>query len=626
VARRVIAVVSDLHFQHTSHDALRFVQDGAVQALEVKRNVNPDAFHRFFAQIHALAEQRRTTQVELVFAGDIFELHRTPLWFFDPSGARPTDGDLGEDREDNPLRALVHRILDHVVVDNAGCWPVIARFVRTGRSLYRGQERALGAGVQVRAHYLPGNHDRLVNAWPSIRERVRSLLAIDAEDPGAPFPHRLDFPYDDQGQGYGVRIRHGHEYDAWNFPSDVRRGKALELEDAAYLRPCLGDYLTCDVATRMATCFRALYGRALRGNGARALALRRLFVALTEFDDVRPFSLLLTYMAREFGDSDRETFEALRPVIRDAIDAAERHPFVTSEARRLQISSLKRLLAGWAMKTVPFEILDAAVGLSGSAATITLDAEVPPAEIARLEPGLREGRIDTVIAGHTHLPDQVPLPGPRESRAERTREEGRFFLDSGTWRTTIRTGADGCFGRVRAFTMVFAYDHAERAADPDAAADGEGRRFESWTGHMASGSIGPALRALGPLGPARQVLRLTSVEVVRAERELDGAELSLHVGVDGEERTFRRDGVRPGVRIDLRHLAPIPLHPELDGELWLHGRELDVGAAALDPDDPLPWGLSPLPRQGDRFQEGPGTLRVSDQASDLVLCYEIVAA
>jgi hypothetical protein len=277
------------------------------------------------------------------------------------------------------------------------------------------------------------------------------------------------------------------------------------------------------------------------------------------------------------------------------------------------------------MKTVPFEILDAAVGLSGSAATITLDAEVPPAEIARLEPGLEEGRIDTVIAGHTHLPDQVPLPGPREARAERTREEGRFFLDSGTWRTTIRTGAAGCFGRVRAFTMVFAYDHEERAADPHPSAPGEGRRFESWTGHMASGSIGPSLRAVGPLRPARQALRLLSLQARRVERELDGAELSLHVGVDGEERALSPRGVREGAEIDLRHADPIPLHLELDGELWLHGRELDVGAAALDPDDPLPWGLLPLPRQGDGFQEGPGTLRVADQISELVLCYEISA-
>ncbi|HVE84681.1 MAG TPA: hypothetical protein VND93_17615 [Myxococcales bacterium] len=569
----MLAIISDLHFQHTAHDALHYAVDGVVHQLEVRRNVTPEAFQRFFAQIHALAEHRRSREVELVFAGDIFEIHRTPLWFFDESGARPTDESVGEDREDNPLRNLVHRILDHVVRDNAACWPTIARFVRTGEYEFQGLAAKLPAQVKVRAHFLPGNHDRLVNGWPSVRARVRELLAVGAPaaGPGAPFPHVLDYPRGADGQGYGVRIRHGHEYDAWNFPTDVSKGKALQLPDEAYLRPCLGDYLTCDVATRMATCFRARYARSLRGEGPRGRALRRLYVALTEFDDVRPFSLLLTYMAQEFGESDQHTFEALRPVIRDAIEVAERHPFVVSEAKRLGVSSIKRLVAGWALKAVPFEILRMLMGLSGSQAQFTLDAEVPPADVARFEPALQDGRVETVIAGHTHLPDQVPLPGKKPADPERTREEGRFFLDSGTWRTTIRKGAGGCFGRVRAFTMVFAYDAAERGVALGAPGSMEGRRFETWTGHLASGTLGPTVRVLGKLSEPRQWLRLKSREVVNVETEWGGAEVGVHVGVDMEERSVQRAGVKPGDVIDLSGDQPVPLHGELDGELWMHG-------------------------------------------------------
>ncbi|HEY8209568.1 MAG TPA: hypothetical protein VIG99_18905, partial [Myxococcaceae bacterium] len=398
----MLAVISDLHFQHTSHDALRYVADGQVRELEVRRNVTPEAFQRFFAQLHALAEHRRSREVELVFAGDIFEIHRTPLWFFEGSGARPSDVVLGDDRAGNSLRDVVHRILDHVVSDNAACWPVIQRFIRTGEYEYQGLPAKLPANVTVRAHFLPGNHDRLVNGWPSVRARVRELLAVEvpAGGAGAPFPHVLDYVRGADGSGYGVRIRHGHEYDAWNFPVDVARGKALGVSGADYLRPSLGDYLTCDVATRMATCFRARYALDLRGGGPEAHALRSLYAALTEFDDVRPFSLLLTYMAREFGGSDEHTFNALRPVIRDAIEAAERHPFVVSEANRLGVSSLKRLVAGWALKTVPFEMLRTLMGLSGSASQFNLDAEVPPAEIAQFEPVLADGSVETVIAGH----------------------------------------------------------------------------------------------------------------------------------------------------------------------------------------------------------------------------------
>jgi UDP-2,3-diacylglucosamine pyrophosphatase LpxH len=615
----VLAVISDLHFQHTSHDALRYVVGGEVRQLEVHRNVTPEAFHRFFAQIHALVDHRHSRDVELVFAGDIFELHRTPLWFFDGSGARPSDLEIGEDRDGNSLRDVVHRILDHVVHDNAGCWPAIERFVRKGEYEFQGLAAKLPDGVKVRTRFLPGNHDRLVNAWPSVRARVRKLLEVEAPggDAGAPFPHVLDYPRGADGSGYGVRIRHGHEYDAWNFPAEVAEGKALAVPADVYLRPCLGDYLTCDVATRMATCFRARYARALRAGGAQGEALRWLFIALTEFDDVRPFSLLLTYMAREFGQSDHETFEALRPVLRDAIEAAERHPFVLAEAKRLGVPSMKRLVAGWALKTVPFEILRALMGLSGTAAQFNLDAEVPPAELARLEPVLADGSVETVVAGHTHLPDQVPLPGDTPA-AER--QEGRFFLDTGTWRTTIRKGAGGCFGRVRAFTMVFAYDAPERRVatqEPDLV---EGRRFETWTGHLASGKLGPAVRSLGKLPPPVQWLWLRELEVVRVQREWGGAEVTVNVGVDMEERSVEREGVKPGDVIDLSAVPPVPLHAALDGELWMHGEEVDT----LTPNDPLPWALRPLARgDGRRFQEGPGELRVSDSSAELVLRYEV---
>jgi len=274
-------------------------------------------------------------------------------------------------------------------------------------------------------------------------------------------------------------------------------------------------------------------------------------------------------------------------------------------------------VAGWALKSVPFEVLRTLMGLSGTASQFTLDSEVPPAEMAKFEPVLADGSVETVIAGHTHLPDQVPLPGDKSAEE---RAEGRFFLDSGTWRTTIRKGAGGCFGRVRAFTMVFAYDLAERGVAMGSPGSVEGRRFETWTGHLASGTLGPTVMVLGRVAEPRQWLRLTSLEAVKVDRDWGGAELLVHVGVDMEERTLQRGGVKPGDVIDLSGNPPVPLYPELDGELWLHGEEVDH----LTPNDPLPWALRPLARgDGRRFREGPGEVRVSDPSVELVLRYEV---
>ncbi|HVE85080.1 MAG TPA: hypothetical protein VND93_19650, partial [Myxococcales bacterium] len=138
-------------------------------------------------------------------------------------------------------------------------------------------------------------------------------------------------------------------------------------------------------------------------------------------------------------------------------------------------------------------------------------------------------------------------------------------------------------------------------------------------GPLASGSVGPTVRPLAARSASRQTLRLRSREAGRVDQELGGAELLVHVGVDTEERRIRRDSVRAGDVIDLSGSDPISLWPDLDGELWLHGRELEV----LTADDPLPWGLLPLAREGGAFRVGEGRLRVADERSELILRYEV---
>jgi len=168
--------------------------------------------------------------------------------------------------------------------------------------------------------------------------------------------------------------------------------------------------------------------------------------------------------------------------------------------------------------------------------------------------------------------------------------------------------------------MVFSYDGAERGAVGKAPGAGEGRRFETWTGHLASGSLGPGVKTLGKLSEPVQTLKLRSLEVVRAPKELLGAELRVYTGVDTAERRIHADRVRDGASIDLSGNEPIPLYQDLDGELWLHGTELD----SVTSDDPLPWGLRPLARGAEGgFREGEGQLRVAGETAELVLRYEV---
>jgi hypothetical protein len=167
---------------------------------------------------------------------------------------------------------------------------------------------------------------------------------------------------------------------------------------------------------------------------------------------------------------------------------------------------------------------------------------------------------------------------------------GALYLNTGTWRTVLPFGVGG-FGRLRAYTMVFCYNAAEQVAGPD-----DGRTFEAWTGHLAADRLGPYDETVKVHSRARAgVMRLAfeSLEVIAVEREWNGAELRVNFGVDDQGHQVEFDQVRAGTgRLPITQ-PPLPLDPDLDGDLWFYGVEVDWGNNPLDYDDPLPWAMAP---------------------------------
>ena len=181
----------------------------------------------------------------------------------------------------------MHQILSAIETDNRAFFDTLAKFVHSGVTTQRADEQS-PYRVRVTPHYLPGNHDRLTQVWPSTRKRVRELLSVSVPDLAAPFQHQLEWNH---AAGYGVRIRHGHEYDSANF-SEVFDPQHPS-DSSAYQKPVFGDYATIDIATRLAVAFRVFYAPELRAPGLLGDQYRRIYAALTEFDDVRPQSMLL---------------------------------------------------------------------------------------------------------------------------------------------------------------------------------------------------------------------------------------------------------------------------------------------------------------------------------------------
>ncbi|HEX7669926.1 MAG TPA: hypothetical protein VF395_10095, partial [Polyangiaceae bacterium] len=527
----MIVVISDLHLQHTAQDLLSrpYEEGGKILATRVVRNVGAGALSLLFSEITSNAQRTGAREVNLVFAGDIFEMHRTPRWFLGGETLRPT---LAPAAPSRALEAKVLSILSAIEEDNREFFETLARFVQTGEHVHRGQTRTLGP-VALRTHFIPGNHDRLLGIWPSTRRRVRELLGMTG--PGgnaeAPFPHVLDW---NRRLGYGVRVRHGHEYDSTNFSAPFDPGAPASLE--AYERPTLGDFITVDITTRLAVAFRAHYARELRLTGATGEGYRRIYVALTEFDDVRPQSRLVQYLTEAVAANESTTFSILRPLLRDAFETALADSFFVAEAHRLGLGRYFRgsvaKLFDEALKTLSGESIGALVSVIDEFRRVRTGNG--PAMVARLEPGLTTGDFDTVIAGHSHEPDHVAMPGITTpgAGAGTVGNAGTvgYFLDSGTWRTRIDAGVGGAFGRLRGYTMVFCYHDTELKP-------GESRRFETWTGHLRGEEYGPrfSIDVTPAVRLPVQTVRFLECRVQHVDEgeTTNGAELVLHFGVDG---------------------------------------------------------------------------------------------
>jgi UDP-2,3-diacylglucosamine pyrophosphatase LpxH len=466
----MLIIISDLHLQHTGADGFQYQDaEGRTHECGVDRNITAEALTLLKDEIIHYRMKFQTKLLRLVLNGDILEILRTPLWL--EQGLRP----YHEGQPPIELRDLVLKILGKIEEDNQEFLATFRQFFVQKRD-ERGQPIAEFADMKIEIIYLPGNHDRLVNAWPETRRKVRELLGIPVQD--APFAHELVYAHQEEGARYGVLIRHGHEYDRFNFVD----ARPSESKAERYLRSPLGDVLALEVGAALSFRFRQRYAEQM----ARPVAgevYRRLYLALLDFDDVRPDHTTFEYLTHalnrirtEFGAHlDEEVAELMRPILHESCNVILKNPFF----KRKGTPWLSRFLTTrgmvahllWLLNVVPASKLVSLVKMALRLKGFVEKAE--PATHAAGETVFQKGEIDLVIAGHTHHPTQVPLECP-DARTG-------YFLDTGTWRTLIYDGPGNVFGHLKSLSYVAVHQQSELT---------NGRRFDTWTGHLASSRYG----------------------------------------------------------------------------------------------------------------------------------------
>jgi UDP-2,3-diacylglucosamine pyrophosphatase LpxH len=474
--RNMTVVISDLHFEEETADIISD-PTGALPPLSFRRNVPAGAFEDMMRDVADQARTNHASRIDFVLAGDIIDFYRTQYWFRDDTGLRP----YVDCKAVTPaLEAKLLSILDAVAAESevARSIAVFRRFAGGHYLEHSGDGgSATPFGIPTELHYLPGNHDRLANATPAIRRHVRALFGLAGGD--APFPHYIlssDPP---------LLIRHGHEYDRFNFGADLKGQQiAPELPAEFYDAPTWGDFNTVMVAARLPFLFRRHYGDAAI---LRDPVLEAIYIRLLEFDDVRPQSALIdfflnTTVPEKFVDqfAHREVLQKLmwtriKPVVRELLDEVVGDKFSRQWIWKFfPIPTLFALLRPWRL-SLPLRLMR----ILGRLMVHAGHGNGPEAFAAH-ETAVHEGTACFVCAGHTHNPQVAHIFTRNDLK--------RYYTDTGTWRNAVLSAGDKrSYGRINATTYVTfygkdddpAYDTEKNPAAPPRPDHG----FEFWTGY-----------------------------------------------------------------------------------------------------------------------------------------------
>lgn len=470
----MLIAISDIHF---------------VDGTAGEHNLPFSAFHSvFLSDVVSLAKEKKAKEVKLLLLGDIVDLIRSTKWFdVDPEdrpwGARGLK-DIPSPRKRSTTEKQCLKILGQVTKrsmtkeeppDSLPRDTILHKNWKTFkllRELEDHLEKGCGRRIPVQIIYVPGNHDRLCNLYPSVRDALRDMLGLtvthDSVDVGLNSEWWYKYVYRDED--HGVYAMHGHQYDVWNFGggNDRRRDGHLQVP--------IGDVFTTEFAVKIPWMLDSLRKK-------YPGITKELVESTKDIDNVRPLSSVMEWIYYRFKKEDhskfREAFdEAFGRVIKELLDNK-----LVSQWRspHTHIDEVLRLASSRWLSWFPKGLVDALdaedllplmMGMIGGPD----DPEKDPYTIAAYGERIwRENRgIQFILYGHTHMPVQRAMDG----------QGGRevFYINTGTWRTRIHKtiGLDKAPDFVDlkqiTYTVFYRKDEDTRGKEPETLS------FDIWTG------------------------------------------------------------------------------------------------------------------------------------------------
>ncbi len=358
--------------------------------------IKPAAFGIFADQLRKLADTvSPLTEVKLVLLGDIFDIIRSTQWL--DNTVRPWDP------PSQAQEAVVNQILTAVLAQNQ---PSLAELGNL-RNYF------IGKNIPFEIEYIIGNHDWLINRYPSCRNLAAGALGMPAAE-APPFQGELFDP------DYKVFARHGDIYDKFNYTGNRNASS-------------IGDAIVIELLNKYPQKVEAGLAELEAQGKVTEAERKRISDLLKELDNIRPVLDAPSWVIMVKNKSDNE---AVRQLIEKAWEQCVDDFF---EIRFIK----KQNLPFWPDS---IDLLEIALHLSSRTSKKLLEKVTElkemlfPAKIegdyhakAFAEPKVRSREANFVLYGHTHA--QLIIPMDQEP-SQSGLVQDKVYFNTGTWRKT----------------------------------------------------------------------------------------------------------------------------------------------------------------------------------------------
>jgi UDP-2,3-diacylglucosamine pyrophosphatase LpxH len=447
----MLVIISDLH-----------LTDGSSGA-----TVAPWAFEIFAQEFRDLATSasfrsdgsyRPIQRIDLLLLGDVLDVIRSSRWALRKT-IRPW-GDARQPEFNDLVAQITHGILRH----NDESLAVLRQLAAPGgvtvppaNSQGRPVGNAVGQPVEVKIHYMVGNHDwffRLPGAsFDILRQSIVQGLGL-CNSALEPFAHEPSESSEllDVMRRHKVFARHGDVFDPLNFEGDRNASS-------------LGDAIVIELLNRFLLVVTEELGDDLPES---------TLLGLRELDNIRPLMLVPVWIdgLLERSCPSLAVRKRVKAIWDRLADEFLEMPFVRqreSLSSDSQIDELARLLKfttrislGWASRIVTW-----LQSLRGQASESYY-------QHALAEQDFRNRRARHIVYGHTHYAESVPLDASHSDGSLLN----QIYFNSGTWRRVLRQTESAPneheFIPADSMTYLAFFQGDER----------KGRPYETWTGTL----------------------------------------------------------------------------------------------------------------------------------------------